>query len=270
MRRVVVTHYTDPWSVWCWAIEPQLLRLRERHGDGIDFQVRLGAILETPVPADFPRMEIVRMFHAARRQSGMPLDPDVVLRKGSGTTNRAGIAAKAAALAAPDLGPTYLRRLRVAALVEGVDVEELAAQESLAAEVGIDVAAFREALESDEATREFYGDQAEGRLKGVTGFPTVTFRNAQGVEVGVGGFQPTEAYEAALARVSGGARWVERPPPEVADLVARRGPLATAEVAETLDLLEDAATIRLVELERAGEVERLERCGGYFWRVAAR
>lgn len=265
---VVVTHYTDPWSVWCWAIEPQLLRLRERHGDAIEFQVRLGAILETPVPPDFPRMEIVRMFHAARRQSGMPLDPDVVLKKGSGTTNRAGVAAKAAALVAPEHAATYLRRLRFAALVESRDVEELGVQEDLAAEVGIDVAAFREALESDEATREFYGDQAEGRLKGVSGFPTVTFRNKAGQEVGVSGFQPTEAYEAALARVSGGARWVERPPPDLVDLLCRRGMLSTVEIAEVCDWMEDYAAFRLLELEKGGEVTRLEASGGFFWTAA--
>lgn len=269
MPRVTVTHYTDPWSVWCWAIEPQLLRLRERHGEGLLFQVRLGAILETPVPPDFPRMEIARMFQAARRQSGMPLDPEIVLKKNSGTTNRAGIAAKAAQLARPDRFEAYLRRLRMAALVEGRDVEELGVQEALAEECGIDVAAFREALESDEATREFYGDQAEGRVRGVSGFPTVTFRNEQGLEVGVGGFQPTEAFEEALARVSGGARWVERPPPDVADLVRRRGPLATAEVAEVYDWLEDDATARLLDLERTGALMRDARCGGFFWSIPA-
>src|SRR5581483_7945080 len=127
---------------------------------------------ETPVPRDFPRVEIARMFAAARRQSGMPLDPEVVLKKNSGTTNRAGIAAKAAALVEPGRAGAYLRRLRVAALVEGLDIEELAAQEKIAAEVGIEGAALREAIETEEATREFYADQAEARVRGVTGFPT--------------------------------------------------------------------------------------------------
>lgn len=262
--RVVVTHYTDPWSVWCWAIEPQLRRLRERHGSVVAMQVRLGAILETSPPPDFPRMEIVRMFAAARRQSGMPLDPEIVLRKASGTTNRAGIAAKAVALAQPDKSGRYLRALRVAALVDGRDIEELAVQEEVARETGVDVDAFREAIESDEATREFYSDQAEARIRGVSGFPTVTFRDAQGHEVGVGGFQPTEAYEAALARVSG-ARFVDEPEPDLADLLARSGPLATAEVAEVYDWLEDAATARLLELERAGLARREEKAVGFFW-----
>jgi predicted DsbA family dithiol-disulfide isomerase len=267
---VTVTHYTDPWSVWCWAIEPQLLRLRERHGPArIQFQVRLGAILETPVPRDFPRMEIVRMFGAARRQSGMPLDPEIVLRKESGTTNRAGIAAKAVALADPERAATFLRAMRYAALVEGRDIEELDVQEEIALATDVDVAQFREALESDEATREFYGDQAEARVRGITGFPTVTFRGAAtGQEVGVAGFQPTEAYEAALARVSGGARWVEDPPPDLRALLRRAGPLATAEVAEVLDLLEDAATLELVALEAKGAATKALQAGGYFWDAA--
>lgn len=265
MPRVVVTHYTDPWSVWCWAIEPQMLRLRERHGEGLELRVRLGAIHESPVGPDFPRGEISRMFHAARRASGMPLDPEVVLKPWSGTTHRAGIAAKAVALGEPHLGARFLRCLREASMVEARDIEDLEVQEALVQEVGGDVSAFREALESDEAMREFYADQAEGRLKGVSGFPTVTFRNEQGMEVGVGGFQPTEAYEAALARVSGGARWVERPPPNLVDLLRRRGPLATVEVAEVCDWLEDYATARLLEMERAGAVARREACGGYFW-----
>lgn len=267
MSRVVVTHYTDPWSVWCWAIEPQLLRLRERHGGGLEMRVRLGAIHESPVGPDFPRAEISRMFHAARRASGMPLDPEVVMKPWGGTTHRAGIAAKAVALAQPELAARYLRRLREAAMVEARNVEDDEVQEDVLREVGGDVASFREAQTSDEATREFYGDQAEGRLKGVSGFPTVTFRNEQGMEVGVSGFQPTEAYEAALARVSRGARWVERPPPDVVDLLRRHGPLATVEIAEVMDWMEDTATVRLLDLERAGDVTRREACGGYFWRA---
>lgn len=268
MAPVTVTHFTDPWSVWCWAIEPQMLRLRERHGDAIAFRVRLGAIHEAPVGPDFPREEIRRMFHAARRASGMPLDPDVVMKPWPGTTHRAGIAVKAVGLAAPDLAPRFLRRLREAAMVDAENIEELDVQERVAKACGVDVAAFREALESDEATREFYGDQAEGRMRGVSGFPTVTFRSESGLEVGVGGFQPTEAYEAALARVTG-ARFVEPPAPDVADLLRRHGPLATAEVAEVLDELEDVATARLLGLENEGRVTRETRGGGFFWRAPA-
>lgn len=264
MVDVTVTHYTDPWSVWCWAIEPQLLRLRERHGDRIEFRARLGAILETPPPPEFPRIEIVRMFAAARRQSGMPLDPEIVLKKPSPTTMRAGIAAKAIALSDPPRAAAYLRRLREAALVEGQDIEDDVVQAALAREVGADAALFREALESDEATREFYSDQTEARVRGVTGFPTVTFRNAIGLEVGVAGFQPTEAYDEALARVSG-ARWVDSPPPDLRALLRKHRRLATAEVAEVYDLLEDEATLRLLELEETGEARHEAVAGGLFW-----
>jgi putative protein-disulfide isomerase len=262
--KVTVTHYTDPWSVWCWAVEPQLLRLRERHGANVDFKVKLGAIIESPVGNDFPREEIRRMFSAARRASGMPLDPDIVMRPWAGTTVRAGIAAKAVNLAAPEKFPRYLRALREAALVEGRNIEALEVQEDLARACGVDAQGFREAMETDEATREFYGDQAEGRLKGVTGFPTVVFRSAQGVEVGVGGFQPTEAFESALMRVSG-ARWVDEPAPDPVDLLTRHGKLATAEIAETCDWLEDVATERLLALEQKGALRHEERCGAFFW-----
>lgn len=264
MARVTVTHYTDPWSVWCWAIEPQLRRLRERHSEAIDFQVRIGAILETPPPPDFPRVEIVKMFHAARRQSGMPLEPELVLKRPTPTTHRAGIAATAARLVAPQLFDAYLRALRFAALVEMRDAEDLAVQEDVAREVGIDPLAIREAIETDEATREFYADQTEARVRGVTGFPTVTFRGPQSNEIGVSGFQPTEAYEAALARASG-TRWVEGPVPDLRALLRRSPPLATAEIAEVFDWLEDKATAELLSLERDGGVTHFEKAGGFFW-----
>lgn len=261
---VLVTHFTDPWSVWCWAIEPQLLRLRERHGDPIKFQWRIGAILETPVPRDFPRDDIVRMFHAAKRQSGMPLDADLVLKVHSGTTHRAGIAAKAVALAEPELFPAYLRALREASQIDARDIEQVEVQEAIATDVGVDLAAFKEAMDSEEATREFYSDQAEARMRGITGFPTVTFKGSIGQEVAVSGFQPTESYEAALARVTG-ARWVDAPPPDLRALLRRVGPRATAEIAEVYDWLEDDAAIRLIELEQKGVVTRHERAGGWFW-----
>ncbi|HET6404419.1 MAG TPA: DsbA family protein [Candidatus Thermoplasmatota archaeon] len=264
MSKVTVTHYTDPWSVWCWAIEPQLLRLRERHAEAIDFRVRIGAILETPVPKEVSREPIVRMFHAAKRQSGMPLDADLVLKVHSGTTMRAGIAAKAVALVDPPRFERYLRALRVASQVEAVDIEQVEVQERLAQEVGVELAAFREAMESEEATRELYSDQTEMRVRGVTGFPTVTFRGPRGAEVAVGGFQPTEAYEEALARANG-SRLVDGPAPDVLDLLRRRGPLATAEVAEVYDALEDRMALELFALERAGSVVHAERAGGLFW-----
>ncbi len=261
---VVVTHYTDPWSVWCWALEPQLLRLKERHGEGIDFRVKLGAIVESPVGPEFPREEIRRMFSAARRASGMPLDPDIVLKPWPGTTVRAGIAAKAAALVSPEAFPRYLRALREASLMDGRNIEALEVQEEIAKACGVDAQGFREAMETDEATREFYGDQAEGRLKGVTGFPTVVFRNARGVEVALSGFQPTEAFEAALTRISG-ARWVDAPAPDPVDLVRRHGRLATAEIAEACDWLEDVATEKLLSLETEGKLRHEERCGALMW-----
>lgn len=262
--KVVVTHYTDPWSVWCWAIEPQLLRLRERHATRIEFQWRIGAILETPVPKEFPREGIVRMFHAAKRQSGMPLDADLVLKVHSGTTVRAGVALKAVGLVDPPKFERYLRLLREASQVDARDIEALEVQEDLAKEAGVDVSAFREAIESEEATREFYGDQTEARVRGITGFPTVTFRGPRGTEVAVSGFQPTEAFEEALARATG-ATPISDPAPELTDLLRRRGPLATAEISEVYDDLDDVMTVRLLALENEGRVQRVERSGGLFW-----
>lgn len=264
MAKVTVTHYTDPWSVWCWAIEPQLLRLRERHAGNIDFRWRVGAILETPVPADWPREGIVKMFHAARRQSSMPLDADLVTKVHSGTTVRAGIAAKAALLVAPEKAERYLRALREASQLDARDIEQLEVQESIAKAVGISADLLREAIESEEATRDFYSDQTEMRVRGITGFPTVTFRGARSQEIAVSGFQPTEAFEEALARAMG-ATPVESPAPDLHDLLRRRGPLATAEVAEVYDMLEDRAMWSLLALEKEGRARRTERCGGFFW-----
>lgn len=264
MSRVTVTHYTDPWSVWCWAIEPQLLRLRERHADAVDFQWRIGSILETPVPKELPRDPIVRMFHSAKRQSGMPLDADLVLKVHSGTTVRAGVAAKAVGLVDPPRFERFLRALREASQIDARDIEQLEVQEEIAKEVGVDASAMREAIESEEATRDLYSDQTEMRVRGITGFPTVTFRGARGGEVAVGGFQPTEAFEEALARASGG-RVPDGPAPDLLDLLRRRGPLATAEVAEVYDWLEDDAAVRLGEHERAGRVQSVRRGGGWMW-----
>ncbi|HVM46272.1 MAG TPA: DsbA family protein, partial [Candidatus Thermoplasmatota archaeon] len=150
--------------------------------------------------------------------------------------------------------------------VDARDIEQIEVQEEIAKSVGVDVAAFREAIESEEATRDFYSDQTEMRVRGVTGFPTVTFRGPQGSEVAVGGFQPTEAFEEALARATG-ARPIDGPAPEVLDLLRRRGPLATAEVAEVYDWLDDDAAVRLRALEQAGSVRAVARGGGWFWSV---
>ena len=105
--------------------------------------------------------------------------------------------------------------------------------------------------------------------------PSVIFEHADGRSLEVGGFQPFEAYDTALANLDPGLE--RRPAPETALTALGAFPdgLATAEAASVMrpsDLLDaefEATTTALTELESAGEATREPAGTDAIWRVAA-
>ena len=103
--------------------------------------------------------------------------------------------------------------------------------------------------------------------------PSVIFEHEDGRRLEVGGFQPFEAYDTALANLDPGL--TRRPAPEtVAEALAEfPAGLTTAEAASVMrpsDLVDadfEATTTALMELEAAGEVTREPAGTDAIWRA---
>lgn len=261
--QVTVTEYTDPGCPWAYSEEPMLWRLRWCYGDGLAWRRRM-------IVLSRDRDELARRGVTAERRSaiyatfarrfGMPFD--TTPRPYAGATLPACRAVVAARLHAPEREGPLLRQLRIQAMArpDGV-LDEPATIAAAAVAAGLDPAELARWSERDAVARALAEDVAAtaspapaalaqrhklrpGRDGGWRySASSLVFSGADGTSFDVPGFQPSLAYEAAIANLAPALERRERPA-SVAEVLRWAGePLATREVAEVMD----------VELEQARE-----------------
>lgn len=206
---------TDPWDAVGWGNEPGLRFLEERFGD------RLAVFYAVP------KSRVIEEWEDDER---MPVASDVAVPDTTSASSRA-------LLAAHGQGRfrQYFRRLRIAALSEGRNVESDSVLIELAEEVG---------LNSDQLREDMTGvdlDDPESRVVPLTeatiyGAPHLWTGRVEG--------------ERLQARIKGAG--VEEDPHDssIEEFVANHGLVATAEVAEALDLTKSQVIDRLQRSER--------------------
>ncbi|MDE2580561.1 MAG: DsbA family protein, partial [Rhodospirillales bacterium] len=106
-----------------------------------------------------------------------------------------------------DTGLAALRRIHRAFYAENRDVTDTATLAALAAEFGVDEAAFRSEFDSDAAVEETRGDFAIAQSAGIRGFPTLIAgdRDDNQYALVTHGFQPSARILPALERWLGEA-----------------------------------------------------------------
>jgi Thioredoxin len=214
-------------------------------------------------------------------RTGMPCDPRLWTEAAISSTFPACVAVEAGAEQGWEAGYAYLRRLREGLLCfrRALDRERALVDE--AGPAGLDLARFREALDSERPMRAFEAHMAEARQvpdeareMGKTSvtegherlsFPSAIFIGEDGERHGVWGFQPPRAYrQAALAA---GAPQVNEGPLPVLEATARFGRLAIPEVealAETEPLETRATLWRHAE---RGELHPVPALTGTLWQL---
>lgn len=237
---------TDPWSVWCWGMEPARRALEARFPT-IAFQPLVGGMFpRLPDPAEIG-FDVERFFAVVQRTSGMPLAVDATRRDRPGSTYPACIAVHAVRLLDASKEGQYLRALREAVYLDRRNVSRAEVAASVAASIGIEEAEFLEAMASGEPEREFRTRLASLHALQLHGYPTtlVTWKDKT---ARLEGFQSLPALLAAVEAVSETLH-VPREPPAVADIIGPGERVATREVAEVLGVgLEEAYDALMAEV----------------------
>lgn len=270
-------HYTDPYSVWCWGAQPVVRAIEYLYDGKIAVEHRIGGLFEdfTPVLKQWQKETgekwqegVLAFLEGVCDRCGMPFDREQVRHRLGKfrSTFPACIAVKAAFLQGETGGARYLRRIREAIELEGMDVDPAHAQVALAEQVGLDAARFDRDLTSGTARRAFDEDREECARQGISGFPSFAFQRGQ-VRVEVDGHQPWEHFADALSKLApdltpkGG----EPTPAGAAEVLRRFGRCATREVAVCLGTNDDEAEIVLDELVAKGEARRTTHGKGVMW-----
>lgn len=279
MDRIVAWHFTDPGCPWAYSARPALAQARWRFGDQIEWRLVAIGLSESAKPMEergYDPLLIASGWPKFARRFGMPFGVEVKPRLSP--TSRACRAIVAARELDLELGEAALAALqRLQFTTAGLLDEDADLGAALGTIPGLDAEAILARIDEPELIALYEADRArtrsaEGTPTHVQGrhadsdgavrytAPSVRFEHPDGRSLEVGGFQPFEAYDTALANLA--PALVRRAAPEspAEALAAFPHPLASAEVAAIMrpSDLEDAdlgaARQALTELAASGAV----------------
>lgn len=254
-----ITLFTDPACPFAFSAEPGRMLLRWHYGDQLRWRLRMIVLTREPGEAE----KLARGAPGLQRRYGMPIDPAPSERPAS--SEPACRAVVAARLHAPEAEEPLLRTLRVRTMAGGL-LDDPQLIDGAARDVGLDPARLREWCATPEVQDALTADAQAARSPSPAAralddrlggpreqrrytAPSYEFSRADnGAAFALPGFNPIEAYDAAIANLA--PELERRPRPDgVEDVLAWAGePLATAEIAALtrLDMTDARAALTRV------------------------
>ncbi|HEY0278698.1 MAG TPA: DsbA family protein [Solirubrobacterales bacterium] len=250
MEQITAWHFSDPACPWAYSSRPAIARLRWRFGDQLDWRLVMIGLSESADRYEEMGFTAGRMAAGMRsfeERFGMPFGAGVKPRlAASSRACRAVIAAREESM---DLGYAALRAIQLMQFTTpGLLDDDDDLRGALETVDGLDAAAVVGRIDDPAIVAIYDADKArtrsaEGRPTHVQNrhsesdgpvrytAPTVIFEMPDGRWLEVGGFQPFESYDTALANLDPGLE--RRPAPERAADAVLAFPigLTTAEVA---------------------------------------
>lgn len=289
---VTAWHFTDPGCPWAYSARPAHARLAWRFGGRIDWRLVLIGLSESAeqyAERGYTPSGMATALRGFQRRFGMPFALRVKPRVAG--TARACRAIVAARLEDPALADRALRALQLMHFTtDGLLDEDDDLRSALARVPGLDADRIVGRIDEPDVVAAYQSDRAwarsaegtathvQGRFATTDGpvrytAPSVLFEHADGGRIEVGGFQPFEAYDTALANLD--PTLERRGPPEdaAAALAAFPDGLTTAEVAavlrpsELVDADMRAAEAELTALVGKGAAVCETAGGDALWRV---
>ena len=293
MPAVTAIHFTDPACPWAYSARPAHARLAWRFGEQIEWRLVLIGLAERAEDYE------ARGYRPARNAAGwrvfearfgMPFAFPLKARVAG--TARACRAIVAAREIDPALGEAALQALQLMHFTsDRLLDEDDDLRAALAAVPGLDAGAIVGRIDDPDVVAAYEADRAlarsaegspthvQDRFATTDGpvrytAPSVIFEHVDGRRIEVGGFQPFEAYDTALANLD--VSLDRRPPPAdpVEALAAFPLALSTAEVAAVTrpsDLVEadiPTTAMQLAALAGDGRIFSDHRGGDAVWRLA--
>jgi len=187
--RLNIIYYTDPLCCWSWAFEPQWRRFRYEFQNYITWQYRMGGLVSSwnnyndAVNSISRPLQMGPLWMQAHHMSGMPMNDRIWFNDPPQSSYPACVAVKCAGMQSPEAEEKYLRYVREAVMLKGLNIArqnvlfEIA--ERLSNEdVNFDVKQFKEDYTLGVGLEAFKKDLQEVQYKNISRFPTVTISNS--------------------------------------------------------------------------------------------
>jgi putative protein-disulfide isomerase len=253
---VRLRYHTDPACPASWDVEPARRRLLVEFGADLQVTYVMGGLArEYEAPHDGRVLDWLE--HADR--SGMPVDPRLWTEGPIRSTYPTCMAVKAAEEQGAEAAERYLRALREGLMCfrRKLDTGEALVEEARGA--GLDVARFRNDLDS-HAIVEAFGADLEATRAHSRELPFLVVGDDERV------LGPGDDWRAAL--LEAGAEPTGEPAPGALEALRRFGRMATAEVEAVCDLPGPRANAELWSLAAEWRVKPLHVLTGMVWEAA--
>jgi len=248
---IEIIEFTDPVCTWCWGSEPVLRKLETHYGD----QLRIGYVMGGLVKdirefydnyngiggdAEKSNNQIIKHWLEASERHGMPVKSEGfrLFSNEYPSTYPQNIAYKAAQMEDQNLADRFLRRIREASAAEARQTSQLEVLIELAAEVGLDVAAFIERFNDGSAEAAFEKDLQTTAEFGAQGFPTFLVKYGE-KGILLRGYQRYATFQAVIKTLAG--ETIQEHAPEKSEekvlaFIEKQGRVAPVEIQTAFDI----------------------------------
>ncbi len=203
-QKTKLVYFTDPICSACWAIEPQLKKLKLQYAQSIDIEYHMGGLLPNwesmRGAAIASPSDVAHHWDEMSEHYKMPIDGDVWLEDPLSSSYPPSIAFKASEIQGEEKALLFLRRLREMVFVEKKNITKWDHISTAAEEVGLDTQRLKEDIENI-GPKLFYQDLMLAKQMGVRGFPTVYVIKQGQDPVLIYGARPYQNYAQAIHSV---------------------------------------------------------------------
>lgn len=278
-KKLEIAHFTDPLCFWCYAMEPEMRKIRVLLDDQLEYRIVMGVLSsnireiigdgeDSMFRYEFYRAMLANHFRDVAPKVGMPLSLDNMLAHGPEDLVSLPLSLAYCAMLMTDerFAEAYLRRMRECVFAEGKSLSSVEDQVQLASEFPIDVDQFRRNLEGDEVAGILQQGVDECLIYGIAAFPTLIMQWGD-KRIAVQGYHTFEELKQAIARVTEGdivLSDAEFSTHAVENYVDRFGKAAAREI-QTMFSLDDAQLANvMMDLVSTGRY-KTQSCGtSYF------
>lgn len=263
-----VIYFTDPICSACWSIEPQLRKLQLEYGDQFYIEHRMGGLLPSwevynQGPISKPS-DVAHHWEEMSHYFGMPIDGDVWLEDPLSSSYPPCLAFKAAELQGKVKAHNFLRRIREMVFMEKKNITRWEYLKAAAVECGLDTAQFSSDYYS-KAQLLFKEDLNLAGHYGVRGFPALYFSDSLNNQTTIYGYKPYEDFEMALKKLVPDIK-KRKVNSANGHLFLHYSTMTTKEYAIIASLTYEEAEKTLLDLEKAGKLERIVSKNGILWK----
>ena len=277
-KKLKIAHFTDPLCFWCYAMEPEMRKIRVLLDDQLEYRIVMGVLSSSVseiigVGADAEiRFEIYRAMLSnyivqAAKMIGMPITDSLLGHSPESLVSLPlSLAYCAMKMIDEDIAEAYLRRMRECVFAEGRSLATTDDLVDLAGEFPVDVDRFRGNIESDAAVPVLQEGVDECRAHGVMAFPTLLMEYGESRIVTHGYHSYDELKEAIVVVTEGEISLsdAEYSTHALETYVDRFGKAAAREIQIMFSLNDDQLANAMMDLVSTGRY-KTQSCGSSYF-----